>query len=185
MPRLAVLHTVASLVDTFKPLLARVCPALDAYHLVDESLLQGVKNLPLGEPFDRRDVGAVFHDGQRQARVDAPAVHQDRARPALPVVAALLRPRQVEMLAQGVEQCGPVVELEFVLMPVDGQADPARVVRRIVCAARVEYWSDGYDDAGSGPPRRNDLDSAEDRPILAGGKAGPCQAAFPAWRVFS
>src|SRR5260370_42360161 len=41
-------------------------------------------------------------------------------------------------------------------MPVDGQADPVRIVRRIVCAARVESWSDGYDDAGSGPPRRND-----------------------------
>src|SRR5437868_3345027 len=54
MPRLAVLHTVASLVDTFKPLLARACPALDAYHLVDESLLQDLMRKGSSEGLNRR-----------------------------------------------------------------------------------------------------------------------------------
>ena len=63
--------------------------------VVDERLLQRVQRVPLGQPFDRRHLRAVLHDRQGQARVDAPAVHQDRAGAALPVVAALFRPGQV------------------------------------------------------------------------------------------
>lgn len=40
MTRLAVIHTVVSLADSFKDLLNARYPALDSFHVVDESLLQ-------------------------------------------------------------------------------------------------------------------------------------------------
>src|SRR5438105_7360253 len=54
MPRLAILHTVASLVDLFKPLLARAYPGLDTYHVVDESLLQDLMRHGTSEGLNRR-----------------------------------------------------------------------------------------------------------------------------------
>jgi Asp/Glu/hydantoin racemase len=54
MPRLSVLHTVAFLVDVFKPLLARAYPGLDAYHVVDESLLQDLMRHGTSEGLNRR-----------------------------------------------------------------------------------------------------------------------------------
>ncbi len=47
---------------------------------------------------------AVRLDAEHQARVDAPAVDQDRARAALPDEAALLGPGQAEVVAQDVEE---------------------------------------------------------------------------------
>ena len=40
MKRLAVLHTVSFLVERFKALLKERYPALDSFHMLDESLLQ-------------------------------------------------------------------------------------------------------------------------------------------------
>src|SRR5205823_4901536 len=57
-------------------------------------------------------LSAVHHHAQREAGVDAFAVDQDRAGPALAVVAALLRPRELEVLAQRVEQRRPRRELQ-------------------------------------------------------------------------
>ena len=54
MPRLAVLHTVASLVEMFKPLLARAYPALDSFHVLDESLLQDLIRHGPSEAIERR-----------------------------------------------------------------------------------------------------------------------------------
>ena len=50
------------------------------------------------------DVGAVVADRERQARIDPPAVDQDRAGAALAAVAALLGAGQVQPLAQEIEQ---------------------------------------------------------------------------------
>jgi hypothetical protein len=66
------------------------------------------------QAFDGGDLGALVHDGQRQAGVDALAVHQHGAGAALPVVAALLGAGQVQVLAQGVEQARAVVEFQRV-----------------------------------------------------------------------
>ena len=67
--------------------------------------------------------GAVLHDGERQARIDPPAVDQHRAGAALAVIAALLRAGQVEMVAQRVEQGRPRRDIELRLDAVDGQRD--------------------------------------------------------------
>src|SRR5438034_341502 len=64
-----------------------------------------------------------MHDGESQAGVDAPAVDQHRAGPALPVVAALLGARQVEMFAQRVEQRGTWIQVEVPHTAIDGQRE--------------------------------------------------------------
>jgi hypothetical protein len=45
-----------------------------------------------------------MHDREREAGVDAPAVDDDRTGAALTVIATLLGPSEVQMLAQRVEQ---------------------------------------------------------------------------------
>jgi hypothetical protein len=59
---------------------------------------------------DRGHRIAVVHHRQRQAAVDPPPVDQHGARAALAVVASLLRSRQLQMLAQCIEQGGAGVE---------------------------------------------------------------------------
>ena len=80
--------------------------ALEAV-VLDERGLQRVQRAGRAQAFDRHDLVALVHDGERQARVDAPAVDQHRAGAALPVVAALLGAGQVQVLAQRVEQRCP------------------------------------------------------------------------------
>ena len=65
------------------------------------------------------DLGAVVRDGEGQAGGGAPAVEQHGARPALAVVAALLRRGDAEVLAQQVEQGDAVVDAQGVVGAVD------------------------------------------------------------------
>src|SRR5205085_12019405 len=90
---------------------------------LDERALQRVEVAVPGEALDRDDLGALVRDGEREAGVGAAAVDQDRAGAALPVVAGLLRAGQAESLAQEVEQGGPRVDLQRVLLAVDAQRD--------------------------------------------------------------
>jgi hypothetical protein len=82
-----------------------------------------VKLFRRAETFDGGDLVAVVHHGQAQAGVDAPAVDMDRARPALTVVAALLRAGQVKVLAQGVQQGRARIEPQVMANTVHLQAD--------------------------------------------------------------
>src|SRR5207249_903886 len=118
----------------------RAVPALEPVTF-DEGLLQRMEALRSGHSFDGGDGLALGGDGEDQAGIRPAAVEQHGARPALPVVATLLRPGQVEMLAQSIEQCGPVVELELVLTSVDGQADPARGGNAVGHASSVSMRS--------------------------------------------
>src|SRR5215207_6762838 len=59
--------------------------------------------------------------GERQAGVDPLAVDVDRAGPALAEVAALLRPGEAQVLAQGVKKRGARVERQRVLLTVYGE----------------------------------------------------------------
>ena len=95
--------------------------ALEAVAL-DEGGLQRVQRARRAQAFDRHDLVALVHDGERQARVDAPAVDQHGAGAALPVVAALLGAGQVQMLAQRVEQRRPRVQLEGRTRPLTVRA---------------------------------------------------------------
>ena len=85
--------------------------ALEAV-VLEEGLLQRVQLVAVGQALDGGDLGAVGGDREHQAGVDAAAVEQDGAGAALAVVAALLGAGQIEVLAQGVEQGGAVVDVE-------------------------------------------------------------------------
>src|ERR1044072_2770153 len=56
--------------------------------------LDGMQALTVGDTFDRTDVRALDLCGGDEATVDQPAVDEHRARAALALAAALLRPRQ-------------------------------------------------------------------------------------------
>jgi hypothetical protein len=75
--------------------------------VVDERLLQWMQRTVGGKALNGGDLGAIFHDRQSQAGVDAPAVDQDRARAALSVVAAFFRSSQVEAVAERIQQGRP------------------------------------------------------------------------------
>jgi hypothetical protein len=63
-----------------------------------------VQGLLIGQSLDRGDVAAVLRDGQGQAGDGSASVDQDRARAALPVIAAFLRAGQAEALTEQVKQ---------------------------------------------------------------------------------
>jgi hypothetical protein len=81
----------------------------------NEGLLQRVQLSVGRQPFDGRDFGAIFHDGKSQARDDTPPIHQHRARPALAVVATLLRSGEIEIFTQRIVKGGPGSDRKFPL----------------------------------------------------------------------
>ena len=65
---------------------------------------------PEAKPLDRRDALSLLRNGERKGKTKIrDAVRQNRARGALAVVAALLRPNQMQTLAQQVEQASRAV----------------------------------------------------------------------------
>ena len=69
-----------------------------------EGLLQRVQLAAIGHPLHRLDLAALALDGQGQAGQHGLAVHQHRAGAALPQLAAVLGAREVEVLAQHLEE---------------------------------------------------------------------------------
>jgi hypothetical protein len=65
----------------------------------DKGSLQRVQCVGGPQTFDGYDRIALVHDGEREARIDTAAVYQDRASAALPVIAALLRTAQPQLLS--------------------------------------------------------------------------------------
>src|SRR5439155_24557168 len=75
------------------------------------------------EPFDGRDRAPVRLDGEHRARLDRLAVEQDRARAARRGVAADVRARQPELLAEEVDEELPRLDLRLVQRAVDRDPD--------------------------------------------------------------
>jgi hypothetical protein len=100
----------------------------------DEGRLERVEVLPAGQTLDRRDVEAVLGDGEQQARVRAVAADEDGARAALPVVAALFRSGEPEVLAQDVEEGRARIEVQAVLGVVDAEGDVGVMGHRSIVA---------------------------------------------------
>ena len=71
--------------------------------MLDEGLLQRMQRASLRQALDRRDLRAVLHHRQGEARIDSPAIDQNRAGPALTVIATLLRAGEIEMEPKRVE----------------------------------------------------------------------------------
>ena len=121
-------------------------PALRGAGL-EERRLQRVEPVAGGQALDRRHGRAVGLHGEHQARIHADVIDEDRARPALPHEAALLRAGQPEIVAQDVEEG-----------VMDGDLGRARTpVHR---SARSAAWSSSRPH----PVRRQALDGALDRP---------------------
>src|SRR5205823_1193967 len=70
----------------------------------EERPLDGVELAALGDALDRPDLGALRVERGNEAAVDERAVDDDRARAALALAAPLLRPRELELLAEHVEE---------------------------------------------------------------------------------
>ena len=89
--------------------------------VIDERLLQRMQRAIRRQALDGGHFGAVLHDGEREAGIDPPPVHQHGARAALAVIATLLGAGQVEMVAQRIEQGRPRRDPELRLDAVYGQ----------------------------------------------------------------
>ncbi len=169
-------HQLADLVVGLRPafgqqargradLARRAVAALECV-VVDERLLQRMQRAVHRQAFDGGDLGAILHDGEREARIDAPAVDQDRAGAALPVVAALLGAGQVEMVAQRIEQGCPRREVELPRHAVDGERDRNLVGCRDAIARRPRRRA-GSCHLQSPPGRRGSLVACPRLSVLA------------------
>ena len=82
--------------------------------LLVERLLHRVQLVALGEPLDRRDLAAVGLHGEHGARLHRLAVEQHGARPAGRRVAADVRAREPELVAQEVHEQLPRLDVRLV-----------------------------------------------------------------------
>jgi hypothetical protein len=107
--------------DRAHDLARRAKPALKAV-MRDEGGLDGVERVASRQAFDRQDVRAIMAEGKSNARIDSSAVDEDRARAALPAIAAFLGPRQVEAFAKEIEERNArVVKCDFPRHAVHGK----------------------------------------------------------------
>src|SRR5579862_4672125 len=90
---------------------------------LDERLLHGIEVLAAAEVLDGADGAAVGLDRRDEAGADEPAVEPDRARAALPLLAGVLRARQLELVAEQREQARRGRDVHRPLDPVDRGRD--------------------------------------------------------------
>jgi hypothetical protein len=100
--------------------------------MVDEGLLQRMQRTIPGKSFDGRNLRAVLHDSKRQAGIDSPAVDQHCAGSALTVIAAFLGAGQREMVAKGIQECGPGHELDRTSDAIDDKVN-WNAVGNLIC----------------------------------------------------
>src|SRR5580704_2893228 len=119
--------------------------------------LHGMQLPTLLQPFDGRDLVALMHDGEREARVHAPSVHMHGARAALPVVATLLGSEEMYVLANCIEKRDARFKPQAVLAPIDSENHGHGFNRRWSCGCRrnrpllgmrVRFFGPGADRAG-------------------------------------
>src|SRR5262245_30513543 len=94
--------------------------------VVPERLLERMQALAVGEPLDRRQLGAVHLDGEQQAAPHGLAAEQDRAGSADAVLAADVGAREIEAVAQEVREARPRLDGALPRLTVDTQADRPR-----------------------------------------------------------
>jgi hypothetical protein len=78
-------------------------PALESI-MFYECGLHRMQDLGTPQSFNRRYSIAFVHDRKREARIDAPAIYKNRARTALAMIASLLGPGQMDVLAQRIQE---------------------------------------------------------------------------------
>src|SRR5947199_8204710 len=91
--------------------------------VVNERLLDRVQLVALHQALDGRDATTLRFDGEYRAGISRLAVNDDRASAAGGAVTDALRPREVEVVAQGFEQRDARLDFRLHRLAVDGQRD--------------------------------------------------------------
>ncbi len=106
-----------------------------------ERLLERRELTVAGEPFDRRDLRPVGLNRQQHAALHGLAVDVHRARAAVARVAADVRSRQAEVVAEEVDEKPPGRYLALDLLAVHLDRDGAARHRRAHDFLRSAAWS--------------------------------------------
>ena len=107
--------------------------------MLDERLLDGMELAVLRQPLDRRHLRACGLEREHRAALHGAAVDEHRARAALARVAADVRARQPEPVAERVDEQRAPVDVERARLAVDRERDvrhresPRRCPRRGAC----------------------------------------------------
>ena len=91
--------------------------------VLEERSLDRVQLVAVRQALDRGDLVAFVDEGETQAGIESPAIHQHGAGAALAVVATFLRACQLQMFAKSVEQRRARIDLQGVLLAVDLELD--------------------------------------------------------------
>jgi len=89
----------------------------------DKRSLQWVQVSIIGKPLDGDELGILMRDGESEATVHAPAIKQNGAGAALPVVAAFLRAGEPKVLAKYVKERGSGIDGKLVGCSIYPQGD--------------------------------------------------------------
>jgi hypothetical protein len=73
------------------------------------------------QSLDCRDIVALVHHGERKTGIDTLATDMHGAGAALPMIATLFCPGEVQMFAQQVEKRRPVVNVKLMPLAIDGE----------------------------------------------------------------
>src|SRR6185295_11781240 len=75
------------------------------------------------ETLDRRDLIAIVHEGEVEAREHALTVDMDRTRAALPMIATFLGAGEHNRFANAIQQRCAWINIQFVILAIDAQRD--------------------------------------------------------------
>jgi hypothetical protein len=106
--------------DAGHDLTGRAIAALEGVAL-DKGGLQRMKLLALRQAFNGLDLAPIDQRGEREARLHALSIDEDRAGSALPEVTAFLRASELQVFAQGIEQGGARIERQLVFGTIHAQ----------------------------------------------------------------
>jgi hypothetical protein len=91
--------------------------------VIDEGLLNRMEFAVLGKTLDRRHLRAFGRRGKNHTTVHASSVQMHSAGAAFTEIAAFLGARQLQVLAQQIEQCGARINWDLVAAAIDAQRD--------------------------------------------------------------
>src|SRR5512143_2322505 len=132
--------------------------------LLDEGLLDRMELVAFGQAFDRPHGLSIGPDREGHAGVDGFAVEKDGAAAAFAPVANLLGAREVELVAQDVEQGLVGLDFERRLPAVDRQRDRfAGKDRDLALAGRDRLAEQGLEDGRADGARAHALDEIPTR----------------------
>jgi hypothetical protein len=101
----------------------RAIAALQAMHCPEAFLHGGQGPVGPGDPFDGGDAGAVGLNRETHAALDRHVVHVDGAGAAMAGVATDMRPGEIQLFAQKMDEQGARLDVGLDRLAVDGEGD--------------------------------------------------------------